>query len=477
MSASAESLQPCVLRSRLGVETHLAPTASLNSEAMLDELRAAISTCDEARETKVVVDLSTVSLINSEAIEALLGFQDQLTKAGGRLKILNASSVLREVFSVTGVDQQISVVGKGDEEIQSSGTASRDNPTLGELLVAQGLVTEDQVGQALKLQASSGKRLGEIIVEQDWVSEQDVLMALGTQLSVPFVRLRAGLYDPAVGELLGREFVQRLRVYPMFRVRGTVYLATTQPQDIPLLAEVKERLGLLVKPVLARRDDILKTIEESFGEEEFDMDADLLDDMLEADLELVEGINIEDDAAIDEMAGGSPVINLVNSLIQRAVRDGASDVHIEPSRTKSRVRFRIDGVLYEVMVRRMELHAAIVSRLKVMANLDISERRLPQDGRIQVRTQGRSVDLRFSSLPGLFGEKVVLRILDKNQAILDIDKLGMAPANKDAYQRLLQQGYGLILVTITPTSRPMTSSMTGSAIFDMAVTFFPSSRS
>ncbi|MGI9260031.1 MAG: ATPase, T2SS/T4P/T4SS family [Gammaproteobacteria bacterium] len=456
MNTAVESFDAGVLRNRLGLETQLAPTAPLNTDAMLEELRSAIANCLNAREAKVAIDLSAVKYVNSEGIEDLLSFQDQLTKAGGRLKLLNAGPVLLDVFRVTGLDQHISVVGTDDEDPQGPNFIARTKPTLGEMLLAQGLVTEGQVQQALKLQESSGKRLGEIIVEQDWVPEQDVLKALGTQLAVPFVRLRTGLFDPVVAELIDKELAQRLRVLPMFRVRGAIYLATTQPQDIPMLTEVKEQLGVLVKPVLARREDILKTIEEFIDGDDVEMD--LLDDVLEADLELIEGINIEDEAAVDEMASGSPVINLVNSLIQRAVRDGASDVHIEPSRAKSRVRFRIDGVLYEVMTRRMEVHAALVSRLKVMANLDISERRLPQDGRIQVFTQGRSVDLRFSSLPGLFGEKVVLRILDKNNAILDIDKLGMAQANKDSYQRLLQQGYGLILVT-GPTGSGKTTSL------------------
>ena len=158
------------------------------------------------------------------------------------------------------------------------------------------------------------------------------------------------------------------------------------------------------------------------------------------------------------MAAESPVVNLVNSIIQRAVRDGASDIHIEPSRTKSRIRYRIDGVLYEYMTPRSELHPPIVSRLKVMANLDIAERRMPQDGRIQVKTQGRSVDLRFSSLPGMYGEKIVLRVLDKNQVILDVNRLGMSASNLENFKALLAHNYGSILVT-GPTGSGKTTSL------------------
>ena len=175
------------------------------------------------------------------------------------------------------------------------------------------------------------------------------------------------------------------------------------------------------------------------------------------DIELVEQAQA-DYTHIDEMAGASPVINLVNGLIQRAVRDGASDIHIESGRNRSFVRFRIDGVLYEVLSTRADLHPAIVSRLKVMANLDIAERRLPQDGRMQVTTQGRSVDLRFSSLAGIYGEKVVLRVLDKNNSILDVEKLGMSATNLASLKKLLNRSHGLILVT-GPTGSGKTTTL------------------
>ena len=165
-----------------------------------------------------------------------------------------------------------------------------------------------------------------------------------------------------------------------------------------------------------------------------------------------------DYTAIDTMAEGSPVINLVNSIIQRAVHDGASDIHIEPSRIKCRVRFRIDGILYEVMAHKLEMHAAVVSRLKVIAGLDIAERRLPQDGRIQVVTHGRTVDLRFSSLPGIFGEKIVLRVLDKNRSILDIEKLGMSEENLATFKTLLGISNGFVALVCISASILVVSS-------------------
>jgi type IV pilus assembly protein PilB len=224
---------------------------------------------------------------------------------------------------------------------------------------------------------------------------------------------------------------------------------------MPSFHEVEERLHCRVRPVLARQEDILRAINDTYANQEFG--ADLLSDDYD-DLEVVASTIPDDYTVIDQLAGGSPIINMVNSLIQRAVRDGASDIHFDPGRSKSRIRFRIDGVLYEVMTPRSDLHPALISRLKVMASLDIAERRMPQDGRIQVYTQGRSVDLRFSSLPGLFGEKVVLRVLDKNQAILDLNKLGMATPNLDRFKHLLGRSHGLILVT-GPTGSGKTTTL------------------
>jgi len=178
---------------------------------------------------------------------------------------------------------------------------------------------------------------------------------------------------------------------------------------------------------------------------------------VENDLELVEE-KVQNYTSIDETAAGSPVINLINGLVQRAVRDGASDIHIEPSPRRCRIRFRIDGVLYHVMSPPEDIFPALVSRLKVMANLDIAERRMPQDGRIQVYTQGRTIDLRFSSLPGIVGEKVVLRVLDKSQTVMKIDKLGMSLEVLKQFKSLLGFSNGLLLVT-GPTGSGKTTTL------------------
>ena len=232
-------------------------------------------------------------------------------------------------------------------------------------------------------------------------------------------------------------------------------LATVDPQGLPAFEEISKLTNCKIAPVLACREQILNAINDtSTGIAD---NGDLFGDV-DDDFEVLENLMPNDYSAIDELAEGSPVINMVNSLVQRAVRDGASDIHIEPSRTKARVRYRVDGLLYEVTTMRPEVLPAVASRLKVMANLDIAERRLPQDGRIQVHTQGRSVDLRFSSLPGLFGEKIVLRVLDKNQSLLDVNKLGMCEQNLANYKTLLENNHGLILVT-GPTGSGKTTTL------------------
>ena len=446
-----------VLRTRIGAMTYLAPKGTLTAEQSIAAMTAAIDACLQTREIQVVVDLANVQSLNSASLEAILEGQDRLVRAGGWLKVANVNGTNHDVFNITGFSDHVSLIDETGTEAADTvvpSTALR-GMRLGDQLLAKGLITQERLEEAIQLQQKLGKRVGQILVDKSWVSEQDLLLALGRQLDVPFVRLRAGLYDPAVVHLLDKESVLRLHVLPLFRVRGVLSLATFDPQSIPVNDEVEERTGCKVRPVLARREDILNAINDAYSGNEY---ADGILDEVDDDFQVVENLVPDDYSVIDEMAEGSPVINLVNSVIQRAVRDGASDIHLEPSRAKSRIRFRIDGVLYEVTTPRAELPPAIVSRLKVMANLDIAERRLPQDGRIQVHTQGRAVDLRFSSLPSLFGEKVVLRVLDKNQSLLDVNKLGMAEYNLSLYKQLLGRSYGLILAT-GPTGSGKTTSL------------------
>ena len=456
MSEVARSTEKPITRVRIGVATHVALPASLVGNDALQDLLLVVDECIEGSEYKVIVDFSAVQAIDSLAISALLDLQDRLIKLGGWIKISGYNSIIAEVAKITGLSDGVTFLSEEDQSNNKPDEISfGPGARLGDILVARHLIAQSKIDEALKLQERLGKRMGQIIVDKGWVAENDVLRALGEQLGVPFVRIRPGLFDPAITALLDRGVARRLCVMPLFRVRSVVFLATTKPQDMPNIEEVSERLQCAVRPVLARKEDILKMLNESVGADEmtFDMVGDV-----DEDFAVIENMQLDDYSAIDEVAAGSPVVNMVNSIIQRAVHDGASDIHLEPFRTHSRIRFRIDGLLYEFTAPRVELHPALVSRLKVMANLDIAERRMPQDGRIQVQTQGRSVDLRFSSLPGLFGEKVVLRILDKNQAILDINKLNLCDGNLTIFKQLLDANHGLILVT-GPTGSGKTTSL------------------
>jgi type IV pilus assembly protein PilB len=370
--------------------------------------------------------------------------------------VVNANPVIIDVLYITEVDKYIKVMSRDEQSDKTpSDPSSHLNKRLGNLLIQKQLVSAENIDKALQLQAATGKRMGAILVDKGWVAEIDLLRTLGKQLGIPYINLRPGLWDPTISNSLNKEICQRFKVFPLFKVHKKLILATSDPQDLHALDEIRKMTGYTIKPVLAKGEEIARQFKESL-----DTDINIAEYLtdLEEDFEVMDNALPDDYTTIDEISSGSPVVNLINALIQRAIRDGASDIHLEPSRTKCRVRFRLDGILYEVMNPAADLYPALVSRLKVMANLDIAERRIPQDGRIQVNTQGRVVDLRLSSLPGIFGEKIVLRVLDKNKSLLDIDKLSMTQQNQNTFIRLLKRSHGLILVT-GPTGSGKTTTL------------------
>jgi len=328
---------------------------------------------------------------------------------------------------------------------------------LGDLFVERGLITAEQKEQALARHRETGRRLGEILVEMELVSEADVLAILAERAGLPFARLRKGLVDPGIAGVVPREKAELYQVLPLFRLRNLLVLAVPDPHKVFVLDTVRKLTGCEIRAVVAPPDDIRRMIQESYGDGEVDI-SDLATGLEEADVELVSTEPAEGFEDISAMAGRSPIINLVNQIVLKAIKERASDIHIEPERHFLRVRYRIDGVLYEVMRQRSELHPPVVSRLKIMANLDIAERRLPQDGRIQVLAQGRTVDLRFSSLPGIFGEKIVLRVLDKESGIRRLEELGFPPATLAGFRALLHKPHGLVLVT-GPTGSGKTTTL------------------
>ena len=329
---------------------------------------------------------------------------------------------------------------------------------LGDYLVQQGRITPEQKRDALAAHAQSGRRLGEILVEMGLVTEENISQALAERADIPYVHLRKGLADPGLATSIPREKAELYEVLPLFRIHNRLFLAISDPHKVFALDIIRKSTGCEVLPVVCPKEDILEMIKDSFEGDSEEKIEDLVSDMEKADVELVSQEIDGSFEDIAEMAGESPIINLVNLVILKAIKEHASDIHVEPERTFFRVRYRIDGVLYEVMRQRIELLPPVISRMKIMANLDIAERRLPQDGRIQVMAHGRTIDLRFSSLPGVSGEKVVLRVLDREAGVLGLDQIGFSEATLGRFRTLLHRPHGLVLVT-GPTGSGKTTTL------------------
>ncbi|RLT10605.1 MAG: type II/IV secretion system protein [Planctomycetota bacterium] len=329
--------------------------------------------------------------------------------------------------------------------MHASAGSRKSAPPLGEQLIAAGLLTEEQLKSALGRQQSTNARLGEVLVEMGFADETVILPFLEKQLGVQGVRLRDGMVDPDVVKVIPRALAESLGVLALFRVHGTLTVAMSEPRNLQQRDELARITRLRIRPVFALPVDIARMIERCYRDG-FAVDsstADLSDDSIKVD----SGDAQSDLTDLGIVAEGSPIINLVNYIIVHGVRDGASDIHIEPGEKMSVVRYRIDGELQEVLRPRLDFHAAIVSRIKVMARMDIAERRHPQDGRIHVAVDGKPIDLRVSTLPTVLGENVVMRILDRQNVSFDLAKLGFRSSQLGEIKRMLAKPYGLVLVT------------------------------
>jgi type IV pilus assembly protein PilB len=321
-------------------------------------------------------------------------------------------------------------------------------PRLGNLLVERGFVSPSGLEAALVHQrqaAGRNKLLGEILVELELCSEDQIVECLAAEYGVPYAKLDQRLCDPRAVELLPREYVEANLVLPLFAVRGMLTLAVPEPSNLFLVDEVRSLTGLDVQIVAASAKDIRRMIAAQPNSKVFVID-DIIDDSESADVTLIEEA-IDDIGDVEEIAGQSPVIRLVNYVIYHAVKEGASDVHIEPGERAVRVRYRIDGRLHKALEVPLRLVNAITSRIKIMAGLDISERRLPQDGRVHVLSDGRKVDLRISTFPTSRGEKTVIRVLDTRAVSLNVEDLGFAEDVLAELRRQVAAPNGIVLVT------------------------------
>ena len=364
---------------------------------------------------------------------------------------------------------------------------------LGELLVRENLISPQNLREALDYQREHGGRLGYNLVKLGLITDETITSVLSRQYGIPSVNLDLFHIDESVLRLIPQEVSQKYSVLPLSRVGATLTLAMVDPTNVYAMDDIKFMTGLNVEPVVAAEASIQQAISKYYGtSREIELATVIVDEALvmegtkhsngggitQADLVSLDSIDfdsdrteyvevLEDNEEIDlttlsRMSEDAPVVRLVNVLLVDALRRGASDVHVEPYEKELRIRFRIDGVLYDVMRPPLKMRDALISRIKIMSKLDISEKRLPQDGRIKIKVKvdarSRELDFRVSTLPTLFGEKVVLRLLDKENLMLDMTKLGFEPDSLVKFQRNIGKPYGMVLVT-GPTGSGKTNTL------------------
>ena len=329
---------------------------------------------------------------------------------------------------------------------------------LGELLIRKEMITDDQLAKAVTEQKKDGIRLGAALIRLGYIQETDLAGFLSKHYGVPSINLADFQIDPAVIELVPAEVVQKYQLVPVNRAGSTLIVAMSDPSNIFAIDDIKFMTGYNVEVVVAAEAAIKAAIDEYY-----DQSSSLADVMgsLEdfEDLEIIEDAGLDDLGDLERATEDAPVVKLCNLILIDAIKRKASDIHIEPYEHLFRVRYRIDGVLYEVMKPPRKMKNAITSRLKIMANLDIAERRLPQDGRIKIKLgKGQEMDYRVNCLPTLFGEKVVCRLLDKSNLQLDMTKLGYEEEALAHFKREIHKPFGMVLVT-GPTGSGKTVSL------------------
>lgn len=306
---------------------------------------------------------------------------------------------------------------------------------IGDLLIAEGMITPEQLADALAVQAREGGKLGEIFVRQLVLSEEMIASALASQKGLEHVSLLTYPVDRAVAQLIPERMAKRSRIIPIALADGELTLAMANPLDIESIDDVELRTGYHVRPVVAAPTQIRHAIDR------YIVSADALQD-------IVENAQDTDETQLDlQVAEDVPVVRLVNQLVREAVNDGASDIHFEPGEKSMTIRYRVDGVLRKVMELPSSVKAGVTSRLKIMSEMDIAERRRPQDGRISVRVDDRPVDIRVASLPTPYGEAITLRILNSELSFHSIDDLGLCASHEEALYRLIRKSYGAVLVS------------------------------
>ncbi|TBR16681.1 type II secretion system protein GspE, partial [bacterium] len=334
---------------------------------------------------------------------------------------------------------------------------------LGELLVREGLITEAQLEKAIAHQKKEGGRLGEILVLLGLVKEDQMVAVLGKQLGIPYFSLGTGMLKPVLEQELDKvivhDFAMKNYVLPLSRTLKSLTVAMSDPLDLILIDNLKKLTGCEINPVIATKSDIGKAIEEFYGKSAMFKEA--VDASYDFDAELITETGKEDELSLDRLiarAEEAPVVKLVDLIIRQAINERASDIHIEPFKDRISLRYRIDGKLYEIPPPAKHLHMPIISRIKILSKMDIAEKRLPQDGGFLVKIEDRPVDIRVSTVPTIYGEKVVLRLLDRSKILLDLSRMGFEAGPLENLRKVINSPYGLIFIT-GPTGSGKTTTL------------------
>ncbi|MCF7887961.1 MAG: Flp pilus assembly complex ATPase component TadA [Candidatus Omnitrophica bacterium] len=328
---------------------------------------------------------------------------------------------------------------------------------IGDILIDEGLITLKQLDEAVSLQEKEGGKLGEILISLGYVSQEQIIIALSKQLDIPYVSLSSGKLKPVpdqnLEELIPRDFAAKNLVLPLSRSFNSLTVVMSDPLDLILIDNLKKITGCEINPVISTRKDIRRAIERTYGKEKIFRDAIQAADEKggQKQEETIKEISSEGtDLSLDKIiakAEEAPVVKLVDLIVRQAIEENASDIHLEPCYGALLLRYRIDGILYDMPSPSQALYLPIISRIKILSKMDIAEKRLPQDGGFMVKMNKKLIDLRVSTLPTIYGEKVVLRILDKSRVPLDLAKLGFLPQELELIRKGLNASYGLILLT------------------------------
>ncbi|MGI6065456.1 MAG: GspE/PulE family protein [Bacillota bacterium] len=326
---------------------------------------------------------------------------------------------------------------------------------MGDILIEKNIIDNVQLEKAMLVQNKTGERLGQVLIKLGFATEEDIINVLGVQLGVSKIKLNNIVLMPDIIKMVPEKIIRQHRVVPVRKVGNRLTVAINDPLNVVVLDDLHIATGCEIEPVLATEKDIDWALQKLFGFQDLIKKAARAFDALPTVNVPTFNLNEVSDVLSDE----APTIKIVNSLIHEAVKERASDIHIEPQSHDVRIRYRIDGVLRDVMVLPKQWLASIVSRIKIMADMDIAEKRIPLDGRIQVKVSKENIDLRISSIPTVFGEKVVIRILDKSAVAVNLDQLGFSPEVLKVYRRkIISRSNGMVLIT-GPTGSGKTTTL------------------